>query len=91
MRRTEKHEPDRETPDNKSIEETCTNFIFAVIEKDRRERGVPINGLYSALELANATATLAALLVDLAPFGERWCLINAMAKIVRKELRCRRR
>jgi hypothetical protein len=91
MRRTEKHEPERATPDNKSIEETCTNFVFAVIEKDRKKRGVPLNGDYSALEVANASATLAALLVDLAPFGARWELINAMAKIVRKELRCKRR
>lgn len=66
---------------NKTIEAACLAFLRAAIDKDRRERGAPRNEEFTALEMANAAATLAGLLLAAVPFGARWQLLGVLSKL----------
>jgi hypothetical protein len=76
--------------ENETIEASCLSFLRAVIDKDRSERGVPLDEVYSAVEMANACASLAGMLLNTVPFGARWELLGAMSRLTVETMRCRR-
>ena len=80
----------RKPSENETIEASCLAFLRAVITKDRNERGAPLDEVYSAVELANACASLAGLLLNTVPFGARWELLGAMSRLTVRTMRCRR-
>jgi hypothetical protein len=75
--------------ENATIESACLDFLRAAIDKDRRERGVPLDEVYTALEMANACASLAGMLLNTVPFGSRRELLGAMSRLTLETMRCR--
>jgi len=65
-------------------------FVRQVIEKDRRGRGAPLTGLYTAEEMGNACASLSAVLLAAAPFESRLELLTKFVELARRAKRCPR-